>query len=592
MVNRKHKKVNLLKDQMFLTKKYIDTNDPIYDSEEEDENCFYTVVNAEEIEHSQKIAELKKQMTDNPQLLTFEEYEKKCDVMINNFFETYNMQSIVDEIKEIDMKQYNDYFILQLIKRSFDRDEECHSNVSCLLNMLNITKLVTEEQACRAFEKIVFSLDDIKLDTPTCYEIFLKYLRFSILDNIIDGNYIYKLPIFFFDNLDIERLDEEARQLAADYEDEVKSSDTVTKTEQEENGLDVSSKKEVAADPLETEENNSTCNDKSNDSKGTSDEVWKSTLLWLLDLDVLQKEKEKKKYREDTRTFLSEFFNDGDSNLVIEYLNSSDPLFYHEFIRISIVESFGRNNICRKMVSYLLDILCEKYISKSDIIMGFTRIIGNITDYEIDCPQAKEFLSKFLLRCIYDDVLYPSFLSDCYRLHVGGEAGMNICDRTRMSLNDKKQINFNTIDFMWNEDDLYEQMKIRRKINNTLLEYFYSYMDVEECFLYFDEFLPLKHDFCKYIVKKMFIHNLDINPDMKMSLKLLEYLMKKMMITEQDVEDGIKDILDSIEDIILDIPKFPIEMEKVMLHLLSQQIVTSTFCDAAIEVLAKYKMDL
>lgn len=589
MSSRKYKKVNLLKDQMFLTKKYVDTNDPIYDSEEEDENCFYTVVNAEEIEHSQKIANIKKQMINGPRLLTFEEYEKKCDAMISNFFETYNMQLVVDEIKAIDMKQYNDYFVLQLIKRSFDHDDECHSNVSCLLNILDITKLITTEQVYRGFEKILFSLEDIKLDTPACYEIFLNYLRFSILDNIIDESYIYKLPIFFFDNLDIQSLDKQARELAKEYAEDMKTGNEEASTTI---GNKLLTKKKLEVDKSELKGNYSLHMDKGNDTRKTKEEIWKETLLWLLDLDILQKEKEKKQFREETRKFLAEFFNDGDSNLVVEYLSNSDRLFHHEFVRISIIESFSKNNICRKMISYILDTLCEHCISKDDIIIGFIRIVGNITDYEIDCPQASEFVCKFLLRCIYDDVLYPSFLSDCYRLHIGGEAGMSICNKTRISLNDKKQINFNTIDFIWNEDDRYEQMKIRRKINNTLLEYFYSYIEEEECYLYFDEFLPTKHDFCKYIVKKIFIFNLDINNDTKLSLKLLNYLIKKKVLTECDVENGIKDILDSLEDILLDIPKFPIEMEKVMLQLLSCQLVSSEFCDSAMQVFAKHKMDL
>lgn len=198
MNKKKSKKVNLLKDQMFLTKKYVDMNDPIYDSEIEDENCFYTVVNAEEIEYSQKVCDMKNKMFEDVNILSFEEFEKKCDLLIDNFFLSNNIQEFIEDIKSLNVKIYNDYLVLQLIRKSFDKDDESQMNVSCLLNILNITKLITPEQVQRAFEKILLSLDDIKLDCPLCYDIFLKYLRFSILDNIIDKNYIFKLPTAFF----------------------------------------------------------------------------------------------------------------------------------------------------------------------------------------------------------------------------------------------------------------------------------------------------------------------------------------------------------------------------------------------------------
>ncbi|KNC37958.1 hypothetical protein PFLG_02865 [Plasmodium falciparum RAJ116] len=161
MNKKKSKKVNLLKDQMFLTKKYVDMNDPIYDSEIEDENCFYTVVNAEEIEYSQKVCDMKNKMFEDVNILSFEEFEKKCDLLIDNFFLSNNIQEFIEDIKSLNVKIYNDYLVLQLIRKSFDKDDESQMNVSCLLNILNITKLITPEQVQRAFEKILLSLDDI-----------------------------------------------------------------------------------------------------------------------------------------------------------------------------------------------------------------------------------------------------------------------------------------------------------------------------------------------------------------------------------------------------------------------------------------------
>ncbi|SBT80363.1 conserved Plasmodium protein, unknown function [Plasmodium malariae] len=595
---RKCKKLNLLKDQMFLTKKYVDMNDPIYDSEIEDENCFYSILNAEEIEYSQKVSEMKNKMFEDLNILSFEEFEKKCDLLIENFFAGSNFQEFIEDVKELNVKKYNDYLVLQLIKKSFDRDDECQINVSCLLNILSITKLINAEQVQRAFEKILLSLDDMKLDCPLCYEIFLKYLRFSTLDNVIDKNYIFKLPTAFFDNLGIDNLNEQELRLF-----NAKENDTALNEEQaheEMNNINMNHTQDSKLALEASGSNGSSSVGEKNgehydmyaqnledveEKKRVKDEIWKDTLLWVLELNMKDVQKEKKEFKQKSRDFLVDFFNDGDMNEVIEFLNNTNSLFHYEFIRISIIESFSKNNICRKFISYLLDNLCETYFFKGDIIIAFVRIIGYIDDYEIDFPQAKEMICKFLLRCIYDDVLYPAFLSDIYTLHIGGVTGMMICNKTQQRINDKKKLNLNNINYIWDEDDTYEKMKLKRKINNTLLEYFYSYIDEEEFYLYVDEFLPLYHDLCNYVVKKMFVLNVDINNDLNLSFKLVDCLLKKNFISEKNIEGGVIEVLNSLKDIILDIPKYPEEFKKIVTHLLQMNYISQEiFEDASKEI--------
>ncbi|KEG04637.1 conserved Plasmodium protein, unknown function [Plasmodium vinckei vinckei] len=583
---RKSKKLNLLKDQKFLTKKYVDMNDPIYDSEIEDENCFFTVVNSEEIEYSQKVNKMKNKMFEDLSMITFEEFEKKCDSLINNFFTSYNFKEFIENLKELNEKKYNDYLVLQLIKKSFDRDDECQINVSCLLNLLNITNLINQEQVHRAFEKILLSLDDIKLDCPSCYEIFLKYLRFSTLDNVIDKNYIFKLPTMFFDSLNIQDIDESSLGIEnGKINGDVSAfPDDGNIKEKKQTNLD--DKPEDKGDDDMYEQNNEDVEEK----KKTKDEIWKDTLYWVLELNIKEMEKEKKEFKKKSRDFLCDFFNDGNIDEVIEFLNNTNSLFHYEFIRISIIESFSKNNICRKFISYLLDNLSETYYFKNDIIIAFIRIIGYIDDYEIDFPNSKEMICKFLLRCIYDDVLYPAFLSDIYKLHIGGVTGMMICNKTQQRVIDKKTKNLNNINYIWDEDDTYEKMKLKRKINNTLLEYFYLYIDEEEFYLYLDEFLPSYHDLCNYVVKKIFILNVDINNDINLSLKLVQHLVNKNFISKKNIEEGIQEVLNSLRDIILDIPKYPEDLKKIITLLLENDYISNEVYENAIKEIQTFNI--
>ncbi|SCM09880.1 conserved Plasmodium protein, unknown function [Plasmodium chabaudi adami] len=583
---RKSKKLNLLKDQKFLTKKYVDMNDPIYDSELEDENCFFTVVNSEEIEYSQKVNNMKSKMFEDLSILTFDEFEKKCDLLINNFFTSYNFKEFIENLKELNENKYNDYLVLQLIKKSFDRDDECQINVSCLLNLLNITKLINQEQVHRAFEKILLSLDDIKLDCPSCYEIFLKYLRFSTLDNVIDKNYIFKLPTMFFDSLNIQDIDESSLGLEnGKINGDISAfPDDENMKEKKQDNLDDKPEDKGKEDMYE--QNNEDVEEK----KKTKDEIWKDTLYWVLELNIKEMEKEKKEFKNKSRDFLCDFFNDGNIDDVIEFLNNTNSLFHYEFIRISIIESFSKNNICRKFISYLLDNLSETYYFKNDIIIAFIRIIGYIDDYEIDFPNSKEMICKFLLRCIHDDVLYPAFLSDIYKLHIGGVTGMMICNKTQQRVIDKKSKNINNINFIWDEDDTYEKMKLKRKINNTLLEYFYLYIDEEEFYLYLDEFLPSYHDLCNYVVKKIFILNVDINNDINLSLKLVQHLVNKNFISKKNIEEGIQEVLNSLRDIMLDIPKYPEDLKKIITLLLENDYISKEVFENALKEIQTFNI--
>ncbi|VWU50605.1 conserved protein, unknown function [Hepatocystis sp. ex Piliocolobus tephrosceles] len=609
---RKNKKINLLKDQMFLTKKYVDMKDPIYDSEVEDENCFYTVLNAEEIEYSQKISNMKNKMFDDLSIISFEEFEKKSESLINSFFFNFKFEQFIGDLKDLNVKKYNDYLVLQLLKKSFDRDNETHIAVSCLLNLLNITKLIIPEQVHRAFEKILLSLDDIKLDCPECYEIVLKYLRFCTLDNVIDKDFIFKLPSAFFDTLEINKWDEKEIGL---YNNNVKENelnnynieeintnrmednqyndaknvdmvDNILNDSTKENSVssrrmynvaNTTSDNNIVDEVDENDENNEYTEEEKKKMK--KEAIWKNTMLWVLKLNLVEAEKEKKEFKKKTRDFLIDFFNDGNTDEVIEFLNQTNSLYHYEFIRISIIESFSKNNLCRKYVSFLLDELCGSYFFESDIVIAFIRIIGYIDDYEIDFPNCKEMLCKFLHRCIYDDILCPAFLNDMYRLHIGGVTGMMISNKTQQRINDKKTLNMNNIDHIWDDDDTYAQMKLKRKINNTLLEYFYSYISEEDTFLDLDEFLPANHDLYNYVVKKIFVLNVDINNDTLQSLKLVEFLINKKFITLKNVEGGLIEVMHALKDIILDIPKYPTHLKNIITQLLNKKYITQDVFD-------------
>ena len=117
--------------------------------------------------------------------------------------------------------------------------------------------------------------------------------------------------------------------------------------------------------------------------------------------------KELASYKTFIQGVITEFFDTGiEQDLLDAVAEHDDPRFNYELVKRLITMSLDRRNRERELVSQLLVTLhARKYITSEDIEDGFSGVFEQISDLQLDCPQATRFVANFLARAITDECL-------------------------------------------------------------------------------------------------------------------------------------------------------------------------------------------
>ena len=72
-------------------------------------------------------------------------------------------------------------------------------------------------------------------------------------------------------------------------------------------------------------------------------------------------------------------------------------------------------------MSKMLSELYPDVLSTSVVGKGFERLFEVMDELEIDAPSARDVTAVFVARCVVDEIIPPSFLSDVVICSLGGE---------------------------------------------------------------------------------------------------------------------------------------------------------------------------
>lgn len=98
-----------------------------------------------------------------------------------------------------------------------------------------------------------------------------------------------------------------------------------------------------------------------------------------------------------------------------------NPTMHYEVVRRLIASALERNARECELSSRALTALRDHGLfTVDDMAKGFERVFELQDDLELDCPQAKDLISKFLARAVADECLPPSFLTDKFVEGLGG----------------------------------------------------------------------------------------------------------------------------------------------------------------------------
>ncbi|PHJ16976.1 ma3 domain-containing protein [Cystoisospora suis] len=191
------KKMSLVEEQLRGAVKVMDRNDPIYDSESEDEDCFYTVIDVAADEYRQalnKTSCFSGAAAPKKSHLTLEEFTKLAKEALDEYYASREPLELSKSLKELNCNQYLDTFVVLAVRSALDRATEEQKCLSASLTLLTDKQIISRQQMVRAFEKLVQSADDLNLDVPDASDRIYLFLECAVLDNCVDPNYIQRLP--------------------------------------------------------------------------------------------------------------------------------------------------------------------------------------------------------------------------------------------------------------------------------------------------------------------------------------------------------------------------------------------------------------
>lgn len=198
------KKMSFVDEQLAAAVKVVDANDPIYDSESEDDDCLYTVINVAADKYRQalnKTSSFSGASWPKRSHLTVEEFTSFAKDALEEYYASQDMLLLAKSLEELNCKQYLDSFVVLAISSALDRATEEQKCISASLTLLVDKQIISKQQLARAFEKLVQSSDETNQDTLKNPDEVYLFLECAVLDGCLDESFVKRLPEKFRSSL-------------------------------------------------------------------------------------------------------------------------------------------------------------------------------------------------------------------------------------------------------------------------------------------------------------------------------------------------------------------------------------------------------
>uniref|UniRef100_A0A7S1UZL9 MI domain-containing protein n=1 Tax=Grammatophora oceanica TaxID=210454 RepID=A0A7S1UZL9_9STRA len=196
-------------------------------------------------------------------------------------------------------------------------------------------------------------------------------------------------------------------------------------------------------------------------------------------------------------------------------------------------------------------------LTRQEMEMGFEIVLDSLDDLEIDIPDAKTMVASFLARAVVDEVLTPAFLSQVNNSRPG-----NIVVEKAVSLLTREHSTAR-LERVWGPGDGRPVPELKASVDQLLQEYLSS-RELDEAARCVKE-LQAPH-FHHELVKRGVVHAMEAEVDPTASLDamvaLLTFLVDNAIVSEVQVQKGVRRLHSLLGDIALDVPAAPQLLEE------------------------------
>lgn len=256
-------------------------------------------------------------------------------------------------------------------------------------------------------------------------------------------------------------------------------------------------------------------------------------------------------YKLKIEKFLTEFFVSGEVNEIVQSVTELEvPDFSYEFVKRSVSMALDHGFREKELISQLFSASYPDLLSTNMIGKGFERLFEFVDELEKDVPTARDDISTFLARCVVDEVLPPSFLSDIVVCNLGGD----IVEHAKRMLS--RDHGGARLEHSWGPGDGRPVEELKIAIDQLLQEYLLSRLLDEACRCIRE--LNATH-FHHEIVKRAITTALDKPEDQRQAISsLFAFLVAEEVLSVQQCVMGFKRVHEGLSDLVLDTPIAPV----------------------------------
>lgn len=255
-----------------------------------------------------------------------------------------------------------------------------------------------------------------------------------------------------------------------------------------------------------------------------------------------------------------EYYGHGDTKEVIlslEEYNFGQKRYLVPVLAIELAMDHKPSS--REMTSILISDLYERFLCERDIEKALDQLLGNLPDLVLDTPEAPTILGNFIARSVADDALAPRFLHN-YQGKVECELAKQALTRADILLNMKHGMT--RLDNVWGVGGGLRPVTSLVRSMGLLLQEFLNSDDTAEATRCLRE-LEVPH-FHHELVYEAVVLALESNEETENSIvKLLKCFSTSIMITPDQMKNGIIRVLDDLDDISLDVPNAGALLERL-----------------------------
>ncbi|KAG6408507.1 hypothetical protein SASPL_131520 [Salvia splendens] len=266
-------------------------------------------------------------------------------------------------------------------------------------------------------------------------------------------------------------------------------------------------------------------------------------------------------FRKKATIMVEEYFDNDDVTSTANELREIDmPGYYFYFVKKLVSIAMDRRDKEKEMASILLSSLYGDVIDPKQVYKGFQKLVQSADDLVVDIPDAVDVLAMFIARAIVDDILPPSFLTKTMAYLSKDSKAVGVIKRAEKGYL-SAPLHAEIIERCWGGSKNKTVEDFKAKINDLLVEYVVS-GDVREARRCIKD-LHVPH-FHHEIVKRAILMAMEKRQAEGRLLELLKRTCEEGLINSSQISKGFSRIIDSVDDLSLDIPNAKVLLQSLI----------------------------